>query len=487
MRRIYSLFSRDKNKDEEKAPAFLTDKTVGEKIASIINEHLEDIHDESFIKITRQLEFWYKEWIAGTIEETALISLAVELVHAATWRSRLEGDDAIVVPKVRFGRTELQMPIITCGGMRFQETWLPDNIPLLSLSKKKVLRSDSQKNLKEIIRTCIKCGLNHFETARMYGTSELQIVDALKSLIDSGEVKRDEFILQTKLHTGGWSAAEIEKLWEASWEHMQKLGHIDLFAFHLVSSNTSVDALLDEGDDNAMSFILKLKEEGKIRHIGFSSHGAAESIYQLVSSNKFDYINVHKHFFGDYHGEGTPDSQGGHGNMAAVQKAQELDMGVFIISPVDKGGKLFQPSVPVARAIGPSLTPIAFAALHAWKSVGAHTVSVGFARPSDLDEILDAATKYRKEEFASMAQAEKNLRALVVDALGAEWAEKGMLNIPSFYDYRTEGIAIGHLLSLHNIISAYGMYDYAIDRHSNLENMTTWKDSKTVEENTKKM
>jgi len=50
-------------------------------------------------------------------------------------------------------------------------------------------------------------------------------------------------------------------------------------------------------------------------------------------------------------------------------------MGVFIISPVDKGGKLFQPSVPVARAIGPSLTPIAFAALHAWKSVGAHTVS----------------------------------------------------------------------------------------------------------------
>lgn len=26
-------------------------------------------------------------------------------------------------PKVRFGRTELMMPIITCGGMRMQQTW----------------------------------------------------------------------------------------------------------------------------------------------------------------------------------------------------------------------------------------------------------------------------------------------------------------------------------------------------------------------------
>ena len=65
----------------------------------------------------------------------------------------------------RFGRTEIRMPVISCGRMRYQYKWQdvdPDAIP-----------RDNQENLEAIIRRAFELGINHFETARGYGSSEL--------------------------------------------------------------------------------------------------------------------------------------------------------------------------------------------------------------------------------------------------------------------------------------------------------------------------
>ena len=102
------------------------------------------------------------------------------------------------------------------------------------------------------------------------------------------------------------------------------------------------DNLLSESPDGIYQYALDLQKEGKIKHIGFSTHGDAEVIMRLIESNKFSYVNIHKHYFGDYHAAGTPDTRQGQGNGKAVQRALELDMGVFQISPFDKGGKLFR-------------------------------------------------------------------------------------------------------------------------------------------------
>ena len=42
-------------------------------------------------------------------------------------------------------------------------------------------------------------GINHFETARGYGCSELQYGIALKECMDAGLFKREDFVLQTKV------------------------------------------------------------------------------------------------------------------------------------------------------------------------------------------------------------------------------------------------------------------------------------------------
>lgn len=107
--------------------------------------------------------------------EQEFLKLAERLAKIASWREELlDNDDEVnksssfKVPTVRFGKTNLQMPIITCGGMRIQETWIPDTIPLLKPNKRKVVKSPSQMNLKDVIQCCLKIGLNHFETARFY-------------------------------------------------------------------------------------------------------------------------------------------------------------------------------------------------------------------------------------------------------------------------------------------------------------------------------
>lgn len=95
-------------------------------------------------------------------------------------------------------------------------SWIPDTIPLLKPNKAKVVKSSSQDNLKDVILNCLRVGLNHFETARFYGSSEVQFVDALSGLIDDGTIKREEFIFQTKL-VPNEKKEDFVKQWEATW------------------------------------------------------------------------------------------------------------------------------------------------------------------------------------------------------------------------------------------------------------------------------
>lgn len=75
-----------------------------------------------------------------------------------------------------------------------------------------------------------------------------------------------------------------------------------------------------------------------------------------------------------------------------------------------------------------------------------------------------------------------------MEKLGAEWFEKGLLNIPSYLKKESNGVAIGHTLWCYNLLMAYGMYDFAKVRYSNMETTkSSWKSKKSFEENVKKM
>src|SRR6516165_6901159 len=212
----------------------------------------------------------------------------------------------------RFGRTELAMPVISCGGMRYQFKWQdvePGEIP-----------RENQENIEATIHRALELGINHIETTRGYGTSEMQLGEVLPKL------PRDKMIVQTKV-TPRATAEEFLKTFKTSMDYL-KLEHVDLLSLHGINNQELLDWSLKKG--GCLAAARKLQREGRCRFIGFSTHATTDIILKTVNTGEFDYVNLHWYFVNDL-------------NWPAVQAAHRLDMGVFIISPNDKGGKLQEP------------------------------------------------------------------------------------------------------------------------------------------------
>ncbi|CAN0318645.1 unnamed protein product [Ectocarpus sp. 6 AP-2014] len=258
---------------------------------------------------------------------------------------------------------------------------------------------------------------------------------------------------------------------------------MDIFSFHGINSLEQLDWTLREG--GCMEVVEEFRAKGKIRWVGFSTHAHADVIKATISSKKFDCMNIHYHFVGSYHASGTNQTEGeSDGNRENVELAHSLDMGVFCISPNDKGGMMYKPSKVLADACAESgITPIEFHSLWQWTQQPiAHTFTVGVARPSDFDEHVAAASMFhRADELVLPVQ--KALRGLMVEKLGAEWMSNWWHGLPGCYDTPT-GVFVPHIVWMWNVVTAWGMYDFARARYATLEsNLKKHKPELSDEEN----
>src|SRR5438876_5556596 len=107
-------------------------------------------------------------------------------------------------------------------------------------------------------------------------------------------------------------------------------------------------------------------------------------------------------------------------------------MGVFIISPNDKGGKLYEPPRKLVELCAP-LTPMQFNDLYCLSRPEVHTLSCGAARPSDFDEHLRALEHY--DSIADkIAPIEKRLLTAMADALGIDWCRRWPEGLPQYLE-----------------------------------------------------
>jgi hypothetical protein len=117
-RTLSAALPKEKRADEDELAPSVLSSSLGPKVAAILEKNADKIHDDSFLKIIRQLEFWHAD---RNLPDDELLALAGRLASIASWREELEDEsvpdgEKFKIPKVRFGRTELQMPIVTCGG-----------------------------------------------------------------------------------------------------------------------------------------------------------------------------------------------------------------------------------------------------------------------------------------------------------------------------------------------------------------------------------
>lgn len=340
----------------------------------------------------------------------------------------------------RFGRTELQMPVFSCGGMRYQYKWQdvpPSEIP-----------EDNQANLEATIRTAFELGINHIETARGYGSSEMQLGRILPQL------PRQELIVQTKVSPKA-DSQEFARDFAKSLDYLQ-LDYVDLLGIHGINNAELLAYTMNPG--GCLDVARKLQAEGKVRFIGFSTHGSPETIIQAIATDAFDYVNLHWYYINQT-------------NWPAIAAATHHDMGVFIISPADKGGKLYNPSPKLTRLCSP-LSPMVFNDLFCLSHREVHTLSVGAARPSDFDEHLKTLDLLDRADEV-LPPILSRLEAEAMAMLGEEWVKTWQENLPS-YEQTPGNVNIPVILWLRNLAIAYDMVDYAKMRYNLLGNGGHW-------------
>lgn len=334
----------------------------------------------------------------------------------------------------RFGRTEKKLSVITLGGMRYHDGWSkPRDEP----------HREMIEHCKRTLRQALDEGINHIETAFGYGKSEYAYGAALTEL----GVSRDSYILMTKGtgETGDDMKRVVEK---------QLLGlrtdRIDLYGYHGINTQGILDNITRKGA--ALDVLDDFKRQGVIGNIGFSTHGPTDVICRAIETDRFDFVNLHYYYFWQR-------------NYAAVQLAQARDMGVFIISPNDKGGHLFNPP-QLLRDLTAPLTPIQFNARFCLRLPCVHTLSFGFTEPAHFDEmrgIFPTSVPLSKEDLGIQNKLDARLE---LDPLSA-YEGYDMMGDPS-------GINIPEVLRFRRMLKCYDMEAFGKYRYNMFDAKGHW-------------
>jgi len=332
------------------------------------------------------------------------------------------------------------MPVLSCGGMRYQHKWQdvdPKEIP-----------PENQANLEATIHHAVALGINHIETARGYGSSEMQLGWVLPAF------PRDQIIVQTKVGPKA-TPREFLDTFGTSLRYL-RLEHVDLLSLHGVNNRQLLDWSLRKG--GCLDAARQLQREGRCRFVGFSTHATTDLILEAISAGDFDYVNIHWYFVNDL-------------NWPCIEAAAARDMGVFIISPNDKGGKLYEPPKKLVDLCAP-LTPMQFNELYCLARPQVHTLSCGASKPGDFDEHL-AALRHYDDIAAVVAPIGQRLRAEMQRALGADWCARWFEGLPGYLDVPGQ-INVSEILRLWTYAKSLDLVGWARMRYNLLGQADHW-------------
>ncbi|MGI8905177.1 MAG: aldo/keto reductase [Candidatus Sumerlaeaceae bacterium] len=327
----------------------------------------------------------------------------------------------------RFGKTEMMLPVYSMGGMRF----IPPHV--------------NSEQMEAVIMRGLELGINHIETARGYGPSEELLGTIMHKL------PRNDIYITTKISPQD-SDEEMWKFINESLERM-KCGWIDNFDYHGINNSELLEKV--KRPDGCRAAVDRAVSQRLIRHVGFSTHGPLDVIMTAINTELFESVNLHYYYFNQR-------------NRPAVDRAAELDMGVFIISPADKGGQLFFPPPKLTQLCAP-IHPTVFNSrwllgLHPH----VHTLSFG---PSFVEEFephlpgFDNDGPLSNEEKAVLARLDAQYKTIPND----EYCAQCYRCLPC-----PENIHIPEVLRLRNLSKAFDLTEFGKYRYKMFEVAGHW-------------
>ena len=325
----------------------------------------------------------------------------------------------------RFGKTEMLLSVFSLGAMRYLE---------------------SAENAHKTILRALEVGINHIETAQGYGKSEEFIGKAMRNGLSK---QRDRFYLTTKISP----TKDADSMRRQIEQSLKKLNvdYIDNFDIHGINLREHLD--LVKNPNGCMKAVREAIDQKIIRHVGFSTHAPLDVILDIIRTDLFESINLHYYYFNQR-------------NAPAVQLAHEKDMGVFIISPSDKGGLLYNPPEELESVCYP-FTALYMCDRFLLSDPRVHTLSLGAANPSEVDSHQDA---WNNDELLSELETgildRMNQRYTLLEADRCSQCYK-CLPCP-------EEINIPEVLRLRNLAISFNMVEFGKYRYKMFENAGHW-------------
>lgn len=284
----------------------------------------------------------------------------------------------------------------------------------------------------KMVALAMERGVNYYDTAWAYhaGNSELAIGKALAAY------PREKFCLANKFP--GYDLGNMGKVKEIFEEQLKKcrVDYFDFYLFHNVCE-MNIDAYLDP-KYGILDYLLEQKKNGRIRHLGFSCHGAMPVLKRFLEAygGHMEFCQLQLNYI-DWN------FQDGKEKVALLE---QYHIPVWVMEPL-RGGRLARFSeqeASVLRALDPqrSVPAWAFRFLQSIPSV-----TVILSGMSDLAQMKDNLSTFETEEPLTEREWDTLL------ALGREMTDpKALACTACRYctSHCPQGLDIPHLLALYN-------------------------------------
>ncbi len=179
--------------------------------------------------------------------------------------------------------------------------------------------------VRDMIKLSMKSGINYYDTAWVYHGGESEnIIGELLS-----EYPRESYYIATKFP--GFSEKSFLNVEGIFKEQLKKckLDYFDFYLFHSVTEE-NIDGYLDP-KYGVYDYLVKQKREGRIRHLGFSTHGTLETMKRFLDaySSELEFCQLQINWF-DWIFQDA---------KAKVELVKSYGLPVFVMEPV-MGGRL---------------------------------------------------------------------------------------------------------------------------------------------------
>lgn len=297
------------------------------------------------------------------------------------------------------GKTGIKASVLGFGGMR---------LPLNSDNPEDVNLVETRK----MLEYAVEHGVNMFDTALVYhttdrskpGVSEEVMADVLNPFYDSIHVS-------TKMPS--WNILSWDYFNETLNQHLDRLQKesIELFFVHSIK-----DVYYDEIKNAGLyEFIDKALSDGRIEHVGFSTHGSKQLLDQILEDyEKWEFALTQINYLDNYENPG----------LEGLKKLNKLNIGTMIMEPL-RGGQLAENLLKQVTQIfddtTTNYTQLEWAFNYLWDKKEVNCVLSGM---SNLEQVKENIQLAEKSQTNILTQEDKQTLKLVKEEY------KKLKNIP---------------------------------------------------------